>query len=102
MANRSITMAAGRVMCAQRTCHRAPEVFCIVRFLNCSQSLNDPLPDTPPGQICKFDLCFACQARIAKITDFHNRLPLHLACLNQAPFEVVFALLNAHPDGEFA
>jgi hypothetical protein len=36
------------------------------------------------------------------MSDFFNRLPLHLACLNQAPVEVVTALLKAHPDGEVA
>ena len=31
-----------------------------------------------------------------------GRLPLHLACANNAPVEVVAALLAAHPDGEAA
>jgi hypothetical protein len=28
-----------------------------------------------------------------------GRLPLYLACANKAPVEAVFALLEAHPDG---
>ncbi len=38
----------------------------------------------------------------ARKTDKNNMLPLHLACVNKAPAEVVVALLAAHADGEAA
>ncbi len=38
----------------------------------------------------------------AKERDNRGRLPLHLACGNNAPAEVVVALLAAHADGEAA
>ena len=38
----------------------------------------------------------------AKEKDKDGRLPLHVACANKAPVEVVAAVLAAHPDGEAA
>ncbi len=38
----------------------------------------------------------------AKEKDKDGRLPLHVACGNKAPVEVVAAVLAAHTDGEAA
>ena len=38
----------------------------------------------------------------AKAKDWNGSLPLHVACAEQAPVEVVRALLEAHGDGEAA
>ena len=38
----------------------------------------------------------------ARQRDYFGELPLHFACANKAPVEVVAALLAAHPDGEAA
>ena len=63
MANRLRTMAAGCVICAHRTCHRAPKVFFIVRFVALLFLFYRMMPH--PGAICRFDVCSACQARAA-------------------------------------
>jgi hypothetical protein len=68
------------------------------------------------GSVCGVSVCiafvlgFVCISVIfelractgAKTKNNNGRLPLHVACLNQAPVEVVAALLEAHPDGEAA
>jgi ankyrin repeat protein len=38
----------------------------------------------------------------ARGTDQDGQLPLHFACVNNAPVEVVILLLEAYPDGNAA